>query len=91
MSDQLTTPEPKSPDTPSRCGGRRPSSCYAITQSQLEDILIHEGIICGEAIEDPYGFDGGRTELMVSIATREINELLMRHNVKAQTTPETKP
>lgn len=79
MSDQSTIPEPKDPDTPSRCGGRRPSSGYAITQSQLEDILIHEGIICGDAIEDPYGYDGGMTELRVSIATREINALL-RHN-----------
>jgi hypothetical protein len=26
MSDQPTTPEPNDADTPSRCGGRRPSS-----------------------------------------------------------------
>jgi hypothetical protein len=25
MSDQTPTPEPKDPDAPSRCGGRRPS------------------------------------------------------------------
>ncbi len=29
MSDQQTTPEPKAPNTPSRCGGRRPSPCSA--------------------------------------------------------------
>ena len=50
--------------------------CSAITQAQLEEILIHEGIIRGDAIEDPFGYDGGMTELRVSIATREINALL---------------
>jgi hypothetical protein len=29
MSDLIPTPEPESTDTPSRCGGRRPSSCSA--------------------------------------------------------------
>ena len=79
MSDHPTIPEPNDTDTPCRCGGRRPSSCSAITQAQLEDILSHEGIICGDAIEDPYGYDGGMTELRVSIATREINALLRQN------------
>lgn len=79
MPKQKAKSKPEPHDAPSTFGGRRPSSCYAITQSQLEDILIHEGIICGDAIEDPYGYDGGMTELRVSIATREINALL-RHN-----------
>ena len=61
------------------CSSLAAMPCSAITQAQLEEILIHEGIISGDAIEDPYGYDGGITELRVSIATREINAL-MRHN-----------
>ncbi len=30
MSDQQTSPEPESPDTPRRCGGRRPSTGSAL-------------------------------------------------------------
>jgi hypothetical protein len=47
-----------------------------ITQRQLEGILITEGIISASSIEDPYGYDGGRTELAMTIATQRINELL---------------
>jgi hypothetical protein len=40
MSDQPTTPEPNGPDTPSRCGGRRPSSCYAAEMTDSEGWLV---------------------------------------------------
>ena len=47
-----------------------------ITQKQLEEILMHEGIIPYDAIERPEYYDGGKIELAVSCATRAINELL---------------
>lgn len=47
-----------------------------ITQRQLEGILINEGIIQAAAIEDPDGYDGGRTELAMTIATQQINALI---------------
>jgi hypothetical protein len=47
-----------------------------ITQRQLESILINEGIIQAAAIEDPEVYDGGKTELSMTIATQQINELL---------------
>lgn len=47
-----------------------------ITQRQLESILINEGIIQAAAIEDPEGYDGGRTELAMTIATQQINEII---------------
>ena len=53
-----------------------PAGSAKITQRQLETILINEGIIQAAAIEDPWGYDGGRTELSVTIATQQINELL---------------
>ena len=49
MSDQPTTPEPKNPDTPCRCGGRRPSSCsplWAIIVFAIYSVL-YEAIIWG--------------------------------------------
>lgn len=54
-----------------------------ITQRQLENILINEGIIQAAAIDDPEGYDGGITELAVTIATQQINELIST-NAKAQ-------
>ena len=47
-----------------------------ITQRQLEDILINEGIIQAAAVEDPFGYDGGKTELSITIAAQQINKLL---------------
>jgi hypothetical protein len=47
-----------------------------ITQRQLESILINEGIIQAAAIEDPDGYDGGKTKLAMTIATQQINALL---------------
>ncbi len=63
-----------------KCGP--PSSLAAmpgpakITQRQLESILINEGIIQAAAIEDPEGYDGGKTKLVMTIATQQINELI---------------
>lgn len=57
------------------------SSESVIRQSQLEAILISAGIIQREAIEDPYGYDGGKTELAMTVATQEINELMMHRLV----------
>ena len=45
-----------------------------ITQRQLESILKNNGIIQAAAIEDPEGYDGGKTELAMRIATQQINE-----------------
>lgn len=40
MSDQTTAPEPNDPDTPCRCGGRRPSSCsLSVSLDWLLDVL----------------------------------------------------
>ena len=49
-----------------------------ITQRQLETILINEGVIQAAAIEDPEGYDGGKTELAMTIATQQINECLAK-------------
>ena len=47
-----------------------------ITLKQLEEILIGIGIIQAEAIEDPIGYDEGRTKTATFIAMQEINKLL---------------
>lgn len=66
-----------------------------ITQRQLESILINEGIIQAAAIEDPDGYDGGKTELAIRIATQQINELtspndeLVEHCRRMRTSLET--
>lgn len=49
-----------------------------ITQRQLETILVTNGLIQAAAIEDPFGYDGGKTELAVTIANQEINEIMSR-------------
>ena len=53
-----------------------PAGSAKITQRQLETILINEGIIQAAAIENPENYDGGCTELAMTIATQQINELL---------------
>lgn len=53
-----------------------PTGSAKITQRQLESILINEGIIDAAAIEDPEGYDGGKTELAMTIVTQQINELI---------------
>jgi hypothetical protein len=45
-----------------------------ITQAELENALTHEGIVGYDAIEDPFGYDNGETELAVSIAARVLDE-----------------
>jgi hypothetical protein len=69
---------PKTPDcnNDAQASFAAPQGSAKITQRQLESILINEGIIQAVAIEDPYGYDGGRTELAMTIATQQINELL---------------
>ncbi len=42
MSDQPTTPEPNDPDTPSRCGGRRPSSGSALLRMTVNAMATLE-------------------------------------------------
>jgi hypothetical protein len=49
-----------------------------ITQQQLESILVNEGIVQAGAIEDPDGYDGGKTELAMTLVTQQINELIKR-------------
>ena len=69
--------EPTQTPDAKRAAGSLHRDCSAkITQRQLESILINEGIIQAAAIEDPYGYDGGKTELAVTIATQQINELI---------------
>jgi len=46
-----------------------------ITQAELENVLTHEGIVEHNAIEDPFGYDNGKTELAVSIAARALDEI----------------
>lgn len=46
-----------------------------ISQRQLEEILINEGVIQAASIEDPSGYDGGKTELSMTIVTRWLNDL----------------
>ena len=71
MSKPDVTEQPQTPATSAQRSGSA-----KITQRQLETILINEGIIQASAIEDPYGYDGGKTELAMTIATQQINELL---------------
>lgn len=46
-----------------------------ITQAELENILTHEGIVDHRSIEDPEGYDNGKTELAVSIAARRLDDI----------------
>ena len=46
-----------------------------ITQAELENVLTHEGIVEYNAIEDPFGYDNGKTELAVSVAARVLDEI----------------
>lgn len=46
-----------------------------ITQAELENVLTYEGIVEYNAIEDPCGYDNGKTELAVSVAARVLDEI----------------
>lgn len=48
-----------------------------ITQRQLERILVSEGVIQAAALADPEGYDGGKMELAMTLATQQINERLI--------------
>ena len=61
-----------------------PCSPRLLLQAEVENILIHEGIIKSDAIEDPFGYDNGETELAISIVARSLNELLERKLQEAQ-------
>ena len=65
--------------------GLLPPLTRLISQSDLADVLTHEGIIDYDAIERPEDYDGGTTELQVSIAAREIDRIA-RENAKGQAT-----
>ena len=78
MNEEIKPPTTPGVETEKDKGRCAPAPCSAkITQRQLESILINEGIIQAAAIEDPEGYDGGRTELAMTIATQQINELLL--------------
>jgi hypothetical protein len=49
-----------------------------ITQAELENVLTHEGIVEYNAIEDPFGYDNGKTELAVSVAARVLDEIALQ-------------
>ena len=72
----MATNSTQTPDAKRAAGSLHRDCSAKITQRQLESILINEGIIQAAAIEDPYGYDGGKTELAVTIATQQINELI---------------
>ena len=50
-----------------------------LTKEELANVLTHEGLVNYDAIEDPIGFDNGRTELAVLVATREINDIIVQN------------
>jgi len=58
------------------CGSLAAMPCSRlITQAELENVLTHEGIVEYNAIEDPCGYDNGKTELAVSVAARVLDEI----------------
>lgn len=76
MSDQTTSESPSPSTTCSRL----------ITQAELENVLTHEGLVEYNAIEDPSGYDNGKTELAVSVAARVLDEIARqkaRHLIEA--------
>lgn len=49
-----------------------------ITQHEIEDILAHEGLVEYSAIEDPFGYDNGKTELAIRVAIQSILALIAK-------------
>lgn len=57
------------------CPRRLVRGVELVTQRDLESVLTHEGIVHSDAVEDPEGYDGGDTELRISVAARKLNEI----------------
>lgn len=57
------------------CPRRLVRDVELVTQRDLESVLTHEGIVHSDAVEDPEGYDGGDTELRISVAARKLNEI----------------
>ncbi len=61
------------PLTPERHGESPGTFGGKITPRQLASILIKEGIVQAAAIEDPEGYDRGKTVIAITKATHQIN------------------
>jgi len=60
---------------PEGCTRRLVRGLGLVTQRDLESILTHEGIVHYDAVEDPEGYDGGDTELRISVVANELDEI----------------
>ena len=52
------------------------SKTSKITERELESILIKQGLVQAAAIEDPEGYDGGRTSFAIGVVARQINDAI---------------
>jgi hypothetical protein len=76
MAATPLTPHMNTKSNSNAGGGRPVAPCSRlITQAELENVLTHEGIVEYNAIEDPLGYDNGKTELAVSVAARVLDEI----------------
>ena len=76
LTHKLMDADPKSPLQEGRSPAFHTAPCSRlITQAELENVLTHEGIVEYNAIEDPFGYDNGKTELAVSVAARVLDEI----------------
>ena len=89
MNSQIPKPEPETQDAPSTFGGRRPSSCSRLSDSQIERFSkVERWLKCAYTTARP---QVGKTRAAIIKAMMELEDLkadlVNSANVKEQTTP----